>query len=203
MAYHVMREGIPLVAFTVDKEYITEDYLYDLPVLPFETIEKEFSADDHQMFIAVGPAKLNQLRSERCLDAEKLGYLLFSYVSRSAIVWDGLQVMQNCKIGERTICQPYSRIGKNVLIGSGCIIGHDTTVDDNCFIASGVMVGGNVTIGRNCFLGTGSVIRNDVSIADHCVIGAGVTLLESTTASSVYINTSAQKMPVTSDQVRY
>jgi sugar O-acyltransferase (sialic acid O-acetyltransferase NeuD family) len=203
LAYHMRKEGFNIAAFTVDKEYIKDKQIEGIDVFPFEGIEERFLPAEYTMFIAIGPVKLNQLRADRCSDAERLGYSIHSYISKTAIVWDGFEIKPNCKIGERTICQPYSQIGKNVFVGSGCIIGHGTLIGDNCFLGSGVIIGGNVSIGANSFLGTGCIIRNDIKIAEKCVIGAGVTLLESTTPSSVYINTSAQKMPVSSEQVQY
>ena len=78
MAYHALRENIPLVAFTVDKKYITSEYLNGLPVLPFEDIEEAFPPEQHQVLVAVGPAQMNQLRADRCMEAERKRYPLFS-----------------------------------------------------------------------------------------------------------------------------
>lgn len=203
MAYHFRREGWNVVAFTVDESFISEAHIDGLPVLPFKGIEKQFDPADYQMFVAVGSTKMNQLRAERCREAEILGYTIISYVSKTAVIWDGLELKPNTKIGESTICQPFTKIGRNVSIGSGCIIGHHTVIADNCFIASGVIVGGNVLIGANSFLGTGSVVRNDLKIGERCIIGAGVTLLEHTEDQSVYMNTSARKMPVKSDKIAF
>ena len=171
--------------------------------MPFEGIENSFDPRTHDMFVAIGPRWMNRLRDQKCREAEELGYNLISYVSKTALTWDGLQVHPNTKIGDRTLCQPFSQLGRNVSIGSGCIIGHDTVVADNCFIASGVITGGGVTIGANCFLGTGCVIRDGLKVGERCIIGAGVTLLESAEDDSVYMNTSARKMPLTSDKIQF
>lgn len=203
MAYHFRKDGYNVVAFTVDESYIADKQLDGLPVLPFKGIETVYAPTAHDMFVAVGSVRMSQIRTERCMEAEALGYSLISYVSKTAVTWDGLEVKPNTKIGERTICQPFASIGRNVSIGSGCIIGHDTVVEDNCFIASGVIIGGNVVVGANSFLGTGSVIRSQLKIGRRCIIGAGVTLLESAADGSVYMNTSSRKMPISSDKIDF
>ena len=55
-------------------------------------------------------------------------------------------------------------VGKNVSIGSNCLIGHNTIIEKN------------VSIGNNCSIGSNTIIRNtliknNVKILDNCVIG--------------------------------
>jgi sugar O-acyltransferase (sialic acid O-acetyltransferase NeuD family) len=198
MRYHIEREGGSVAAFTIDREFFTTDKLSGIPVVLFDEVETHYPPEKYSMFITVGYKNLNVLRAERVEQAEKKGYTLINYVSPSAIIWDDLKLSANCKISERTLMQPYSEIGKNVFVGSGCVIGHHSTIMDHCFIASGVTLGGGVTIEPYCFLGTGSVIRNDITIKRSTVIGAGVTLLESTEPESVYLNRSSEKMSISS-----
>jgi len=199
--YHLIREGLTISAFLIDDEYMNGQSLFGKPVIPFQSAAGKYPPDTHDMMIVVGYKRLNQLRAERVNEAEKMGYHLMSYVSPTAVVWDGLQLAGNCKIGEQTIIQPYSTIGKNVFIGSGCIVGHHSKIMDHCFIASGVIIGGGVTVKPYSFLGTGSIIRNDIIIGESSVIGAGVTLLENTGKDSVYINRSSEKVDISSKKL--
>ena len=55
-------------------------------------------------------------------------------------------------------------VGKNVSIGSNCLIGHNTVIEKN------------VSLGNNCSIGSNTIIRNsiikdNVKILDNCVIG--------------------------------
>jgi len=198
MRYHIEREGGSVAAFTIDREFYTTDKLSDIPVVLFDEVDTHYSPEKYSMFITVGYKNLNALRAERVEEAEQKGYSLINYVSPSAIVWDDLKLSVNCKIGDRTLMQPFSEIGKNVFVGSGCVIGHHSKIMDHCFIASGVTLGGGVTVEPYCFLGTGSVVRNDITLKRSTVIGAGVTLLESTEPESVYLNRSSEKMSISS-----
>lgn len=75
-----------VVAFTVDAEYITTTKFCGLPVVPFEEVTSTYSPVMHEIFVALGYSKLNQLRKEKYLAAKALGYPLASYVSASATV---------------------------------------------------------------------------------------------------------------------
>ena len=198
MSYHIQREGGAVAAFAVDRKFMKASTVLNTPVVPFDSVTEAFPAEEFDMMIAVGYKLGNRLRAERVLQAEEMGYNLISYVSPTAIIWDELRVQTNCKIGEKTIMQPFSKIGNNVFIGSGCIIGHHSEVMDHCFISSGVIVGGGVTLEPYCFLGSGSITRNDITIGKASVIGAGVTMLENTRPESVYLNRSAEKMNISS-----
>jgi len=43
-----------IVAFTVDKDYIQEETLFDLPVVPFENIETKNPSSDNTMLVSLG-----------------------------------------------------------------------------------------------------------------------------------------------------
>lgn len=199
MHYHLQRAGHQVVAFTVDRAHLREPRLFDRPVVPFDEAARHFPPDAHQLMVAVGYARVNRLRAERCAQARAMGYRLFSYVSPTAIVWDGCRIGENCKIGETSIVQPFAQLGENVFIGSGCIVGHHAVLGDHCFLASRVTLGGGVVVGPYAFLGTGATARNRLTIAPGSVIGAGAVLLQDTRENSVYAAAEAQALPVSSD----
>ena len=55
-------------------------------------------------------------------------------------------------------------IGKNVKLGSDCLIGHNTIIEQN------VIIGDNCSIGSNTII-RNSIIGNNVKILDNCIIG--------------------------------
>ena len=55
-------------------------------------------------------------------------------------------------------------IGKNVSIGSNCLIGHNTIIEKN------VSIGDNCSIGSNTIIRS-TIIKNNVKVLDNCVIG--------------------------------
>lgn len=197
------RQGIQVVAFTVHQAYMTESTFMDLPVVPFEMLSSQFHPDQVEIHVAIGPLKMNQVREDVCAQVVKSGFSLRSVISETANLTNAIMEQENVRIGEKAIIQPYCTIGKNVVISAGCLIGHDSVIEDNCYLAAGVITGGGVVIRKNSFIGTGAVLRSHINIGEKTVIGAGVTMLESSGPEEVYMNTSAQKLPVQSHEIQF
>lgn len=198
LAYYSDHE---VVGFTVDREYLDEDRLYNLPVVPFDEVASVFPPDQHRMLIAVGYVAVNKLRAERYTQAKNMGYRLINFVSPRATTYPGLEIGDNCQISHNCVVAPDVKIGNNVSIGSGSMIGHDVTLGDHCFLSSGVGISGGVTVGPYCFLGTHATIRNRIRIGRECVIGAGALILEDLEDQSVCLGTAADLLPISSEKL--
>jgi sugar O-acyltransferase (sialic acid O-acetyltransferase NeuD family) len=200
-AYLTFDSPYEIVAFTVDREHIKEDTLFERPVVPFQDVVSIYPPLEYQMLIAVGYARVNRLRAERYHQAKAMGYQLVSYVSSKATIWPELTIGDNCMIGPNAAVFPSAEIGNDVIIGPGCIIPHYTVIKDHCFVGSSVTLSGWVTIEPYCFLGTGAIVRNNVRIARECIIGAGALILENTEERGVYMGKQADKLPISSDKL--
>lgn len=176
-----------VVAFTVDEEFLGQEKMLDLPVVPFEKVEKAYPPDEFGMFVALGYKRLNTLRAAKCEEARNKGYELISYVSSKATHWGDTEIGDNCFILENQVIQPFVKIGNNVVIWSGNHFGHDVVVGDHCWISSHVVICGGVKVEPYCFIGVNATIRDDVTIAKECIIGAGALILNSTQEKEVYV----------------
>jgi sugar O-acyltransferase (sialic acid O-acetyltransferase NeuD family) len=181
-----------VAAFTTDREFIKEDSLEGLPVLPFDSIESKFSPNEYAMALPLGFRQMNRFRMEKCSQAKAKKYELISYTSSKALTWDGLHIGENCFVYENSIVGPYARIGNNVILGPGCHIGHHSKIGDHCFVASHVAVLGAVTVGPFCVLGGNSTIIDRVTVGAECIIGAGVTITKDTVEKGIYVNKPAE-----------
>jgi sugar O-acyltransferase (sialic acid O-acetyltransferase NeuD family) len=190
-----------VVAFTVDREYLEGDRFCQLPIVPFETVSKEFPPETHSMFIAVGYVGNNRIRKERYLRSKEMGYRLVSSTSATAIVSPESTIGENCVIGHFVVISDNVRIGNNVFISTACTIGHDVVIGDHCLLSDGVSVGGSVNIGSCSYLGMRSIIRNRVSIGNDCVIGAGALMLEDAEDGCVYMGEPATLLPISSEKL--
>lgn len=197
MAYYqlVEDENIKVVGFTVDKEYISEEILFALPVVSFEQVETVFPKENNAMFIPIGYSKMNALREQKYNEAKEKGYAFITYIHPTAILYPNVRIGENCHVGPYTVIQPGARIGDNVIIRENCHVGHDTGIGDHCFIAGHSNISGNVTIESNCFLGASCVIREGILLQRSSLIGAGVTMLAGSRENEVYMNRSTQKLP--------
>src|SRR5437016_10186040 len=176
-----------VVAFTVDRAYCEGDSFRDLPLVPFDEIEKRHSPKNHDMFIALSYAQMNKLRAEKYAEAKAMGYKLTSYVSSKCTYLSEHQPGDNCFILEDNTVQPFVRIGNDVTLWSGNRIGHDAVIEDHCFLASHIVVSGYVRIRNNCFIGVNATLRNSIIIAPETLIGAGAVIMKDTVEQGVYL----------------
>ena len=53
-----------VTAFTVDREYIVEDTLFGVPVVPFEDVASLYPPAQHDLFVAVTYTGMNKNRAQ-------------------------------------------------------------------------------------------------------------------------------------------
>ena len=65
LAYYYLRDDSDheVIAFTMNKEYITSSFL-DLPVVEFENIENIYDPSEYYLFAPVSARNLNKLREK-------------------------------------------------------------------------------------------------------------------------------------------
>jgi sugar O-acyltransferase (sialic acid O-acetyltransferase NeuD family) len=190
-----------VVAFTVDRQFIKEETLCGLPVLPFDEIQSVYPPTDYRMQVAIMYGRLNRTRAEKYYQAKQKGYELVSYVSSKALTWPGLIIGDNCLILESCVISPFAKIANDVVMTPGCVINHHSTIEDHCFLGAHVVVLGHVTVQPYCFLGANSTIRDGVSIARECIIGAGALITRNTKERGVYIGNPAEPVPKPSNEL--
>jgi sugar O-acyltransferase (sialic acid O-acetyltransferase NeuD family) len=190
-----------VVAYTVDRSYITEERLKGLPVVPFEEIESIFPPNSYKMLVAVLASRVNKTRAEKYDQAKAKGYEMIRYISTRALTWPDLVVGDNCVIHEGAICRPFAKIGNNVSILPGAFIGPDAVIKDHCYIGPRAVVLGAVTVEPYCVIGANSTILDGVTIARECVIGAGSFIHENTKEKEVYRVNPPSRLPLTSDKL--
>jgi len=203
LAYYYFKHDskYDIVAFTVDKAYLTKDTLFELPVIEFENIEQYFSNKEYEIFIAIGYSKINKIREEKYLDCKEKGYKIASYISSKASIFTN-KIGENCFILEDNTIQPFVEIGNNVTLWSGNHIGHHSIIKDNCFIASHVVISGGCEIGENTFIGVNATLRDHIKVGKFNVIGAGALILSDTEDNKVFMVKATEASRVPSNRLR-
>jgi len=191
-----------VVGFTVDRDFMQDERLLGLPVVPFDELGSHFRPGEVEAFVSVGPVKNNQIRAGRFRELKAQGYRLANWVSPLAMVSRDARIGENCSIGDYTLVQPHATVQDNAHIGSASIVGHHCMICQHAYLALHVVMAGSVTIGERAFLGAGVTIRDNVTIGEAAVIGAGSTILRDIEDDSVYTAPSAVKLPMRSDQAR-
>ncbi len=187
-----------VVAFSVEREYLTKNTLLGLPVVALETLEEAYPPAQHSVYAALVYTQMNRLRTRLSLAAKARGYSLASYVSSRAFVWKNVEMGEHCFIFEDNTVQPFVKVGNNVVMWSGNHIGHHSTIRDNCFVSSHVVISGFVDVGENCFLGVNSTIVNNVKIGRDCWLGPNVTIVKDTPEAVFFKPGKSEKSSISS-----
>lgn len=175
-----------VVAFSVNEKFLTQNEINGLPILPFETLELQYSPQEYEVFVAISSGKLNRNRTKVYKEAKAKGYKCATYISSKAFVWRNVDIGENCFIFENNTIQPFVKIGNNVILWSGNHIGHNTVIKDNCFISSQCVVSGFCEIGEYSFLGVNCTIEHNTKIAKDNFIGAGAIIRKDTKDRDFY-----------------
>lgn len=185
-----------VVAFTVDKKYLTKDNYCGLPVIPFEDIDQHYPPSEYDMHVAIVYGQLNRIREKICASAKAKGYQLATYISSRAFVWRNAKIGENVFIFEDNTIQPFVEIQNNVVLWSGNHIGHSSVIENNCFISSHVVVSGFCRIENNCFIGVNSAIGNQVKIGANTWISPGVIVTRDVPQGSLVKGAKSDVIPL-------
>ena len=191
-----------VAAFVVDENYRDRNTHLGLPVVPFERLSESHPPDDFALFVAMGFAKVNEIRTAKVAEVRAKGYELASYVSSRAWIWRGFEARANTMVMEHNTIQPYVSIGENCILWSGNHVGHHSRIGDNVFVASHAVISGSVDIGDGCFIGVNATIRDNIEIGARCVIGAGAMVLSDAPEKTVFPGVATEPSRVPSDRLR-
>jgi sugar O-acyltransferase (sialic acid O-acetyltransferase NeuD family) len=176
-----------IAAFTCDRDFITGREHQGLPVVPFEEVESAFPPASFAMLVAIGYQDINSLRAARCEQAREKGYRLMTWVSPRAHVPKGCIIGANCIVMDGASLQPQARLGDDVFVWNGAVVGHHATIGDHCWLASNCTISSTVVVEPYCFLGVNAAIGHGVTIGARSIIGAATVITRSTAPDGVYI----------------
>jgi sugar O-acyltransferase (sialic acid O-acetyltransferase NeuD family) len=196
IAYEYFTHDSPyeVVAFSAEKEFITEPELLGLPVIPFEEIEIHYNPQQFSAYVAITYTQLNRVRARLYHEAKKKGYRFISYVSSHAFIWHNVEIGENTFIFENNVLQHMVKIGNNVVLWSGNHIGHRTIIRDHVYASSHCVISGYCDIGEYCFLGVNSTYNDKIKVAKDCIIGSGAVVVKNTEERKVYVGNPAKPM---------
>jgi sugar O-acyltransferase (sialic acid O-acetyltransferase NeuD family) len=175
-----------VVAFCVNQEFKTENkFFHNLPIVPFENIEKLYPTNEYKFFAPMSPQKMNRLREKIYFDIKSKGYELISYISSKATLFNNT-IGDNCFILENNTIQPFTTIGNNVILWSGNHIGHHSVIKDHIMFTSHVVLSGHCTVENYCTLGVNATIRDGIIIAEGTFVAMAASIIKNTQPWGLY-----------------
>lgn len=113
-----------------------------------------------------------------------------SYISRSSLIGDGMQMLIRCHIGEEV------RIGNWCMMHGASFVEHESIVEDGVTIMAAAHIMGGVLIRRNAVIGGGSTILG-VEIGEGAIVGAGALVTKDVPPGVTVIGVPAKPMQKT------
>lgn len=188
-----------VVGFTVDEEYNNKEKMCKLDIFDFETLEQTHSPSSHELFIAIGPSKMNTLREEKFNQAKAKGYELATYISPNAIC--DSPVGMNCFVGDMVVINPFVKIGDNNFFWENSYVGNDSKIMNHCYISPKSAISTFATVMNNSIIGTSSIINTRIMVAENSLVGAGCYISSNTRKSGVYGRRNAEYLGCISHKI--
>ena len=101
---------------------------------------------------------------------------------------------RGCCIGFGASVGGRARIGDQVWIGPGCVVGHDSVLDYGAIMAPRSTVSGFVCLGACCFIGSGAVVRQNVAIGERALVGLGAVVLRDVEPGGMVVGNPAREL---------
>ena len=170
-----------VVGFSATSDWCRQSRFLDLPLVPFEEIERTFPTSIVHLSIPMSGRRMNQDRERFYSEGKSKGYKLISYVSSRAMLCDN-KIGENCFILGGVTLQPFVEIGNNSVIRCLSNIGHDTIISDHVFISASVTVSGRCQIQSHCYISANAVIDSNVTLAQGTLAGLSSVITRDTEA---------------------
>jgi sugar O-acyltransferase (sialic acid O-acetyltransferase NeuD family) len=156
----------------------------------------ELPQPDSAVIVAVGDNATRQRLAHRYSTFD-IAIHPSAVVSRDAEIGPGTVVMAGAVINTG------ARVGSHCIINTGSIIDHDCLISDFAHIAPGAKLGGNVRVGVGSMVGLGANVIHGRCVGDHTIVGAGSTVVRDVPPRVVAIGSPARAVRTRAPDDRY
>ncbi|MBR3397300.1 MAG: acetyltransferase [Lachnospiraceae bacterium] len=157
--------------FTVNASDIRDVFFEGLPVVPFEDIEKKYSAEEYEILLGIGNVHMNDTRKRIFEECNNKGFNVASFIHSSSKIHN-LEMGEGTIILEDCLFYPFAKIGKGNLFWDHVLVSHDCEIGDfNTFSGSADMAG-YVKVGNNGYFGKQCLLNDGIVVGDYVLVGA-------------------------------
>ena len=146
--------------------------IFGIPVFKTSefTLNKPFS-----FIVAIGNCQVRR---------EKFELLIAAGGQPQTVIHPRAYISPSAQIGRGTVALHFStadtgtRIGDNVILNIGCIVGHDGIVEDHAHVSGNVTLCGGARIRTGAWVGAGASVRQRLEIGENAFVGLGSTVVK-------------------------
>lgn len=132
-----------------------------------------FECNDLKVLAIPGSPTSYKAREEIISSLDILPSRYISLIHPNASIGREVKIGSNCLIMAGVVLTSNARIEDHVCILPNSVVHHDSVIGKYSLIGSNVVVAGGVNIGTSCYIGSGSNIINGVSIGNYSLVGLG------------------------------
>lgn len=182
-----------VIAFTQEKNFITQSELQGIPVLRFEDL-KTLVDVEFEIILGIGYTKMNQLKEKLYSLCIVNDYIVATYISTNAFVYTD-EIGAGSFVAPGTNVGPGCKLGIGNYLASAVVLSHDNNIGNFNFFSSNAVFGGFAKVGNNCFFGLHCTVKDNIVIADNNLIGSSANLLKSIHQNNgVYVGNPARAL---------
>lgn len=171
---YAQEAGQEVGGFLDSRGTLLEDFAGYPPVLSSVNDYTPRSGDVFVCAIGDPAAKMNYVEC-----AQSRGWEFASIVHPAAYVGKNVRIGSGCIICPGAVITNDAVIGDHVIVNVCASINHDNRIGEGCTLCPGVRLAGRVELGRNVFVGTGALLIPDVKLGDGVFVAAGATVTRS------------------------
>ncbi len=160
-----------VIGFAVNESYKDKDEFCGLPVYTLENLKEDLQGEDFCVFVAVLWNHLNADRRKLYDYCKEHNLEMANLISPLAVIRSEIKG-DNCWIHDHVVIQNDTKMGSDIAIMQGTLIGANADVGSHCFFAAHAIFGGGSSIGEQSFVGLHSTIFDCTQIGRKCIIGA-------------------------------
>lgn len=171
---YAQEAGIVVKGF-LDEKRNALDCLFNYPPILTSVEEYEVCADD-VFVVALG----DPIYKRKYVDIIALkGGKFISIVHPTAYIGKDVEIGTGCIICPNSTITNDTIIGNHVIINVNTSVNHDNHIGDYSTICPGCHLAGRVRIGSGVFIGTGASLIPDVALGDDVYVAAGAIVVDS------------------------
>lgn len=150
---------------------------FSLQYLQKETSETGLKAlTQEDFFIAIGD---NKIRKAVYNNLAIRNLLPVNAIHATAVIDDSVRIANHgVMIAPNVSINALAKIGIGAICNTYSVIEHECVIGDFAHIGPGAVLCGNVKVGENSFIGAKSVIRENITIGKNVIIGAGSVVVK-------------------------
>lgn len=127
------------------------------------------------VIVAIGD---NGVRRGLARDAEQAGIRLINAIHPSAAIAGTARLGENVVVAAGAIIGANCQIGDSVILNTGAVVDHQTMIGEGAHVCPGARIAGRVIIESGAFVGIGATVIPKIRIGNEAIIGAGAVVIE-------------------------